>query len=118
MELKGLLLTSLTGLIVLLGGLIWKKYPPKKINLIYGYKTRRTMANQKVWDYANKVGAQMFIYVGSISALVSLICYTFFPTPLSILIGSVLVLVWLGIGIYWCETKLNERFDKNGDPKP
>ena len=28
-----------------------------------------------------------------------------------------LVLIGIGVGMYWCETKLSSKFDKNGNPK-
>ncbi len=43
------------GLPLVIIGYIYKMRPPKKINHIYGYRTRRSMKNQQVWDYANKI---------------------------------------------------------------
>jgi uncharacterized membrane protein len=45
-------------------GLIFKLFPPKKINNFYGYRTTISMKNQTSWDYAQKIGAFGFIIVG------------------------------------------------------
>ena len=42
------------GLQFLLSIMFWK-FPPKKINNWYGYRTHKTMLNQKIWNFANTV---------------------------------------------------------------
>ena len=51
---------------LLIIGFIFKKFPPKKINSIYGYRTSSSMKNKKVWDYAQIIGANSFIVLGLI----------------------------------------------------
>ncbi|MFM7105097.1 MAG: SdpI family protein [Flavobacteriales bacterium] len=45
-------LPILIGVIYTLISFITERYPPKKINMTYGYRTRRSMQNQSIWDYA------------------------------------------------------------------
>ena len=40
---------------------IYFKYPPKKINYLYGYRTRRSMQNYETWSFANKYAAKLLI---------------------------------------------------------
>jgi len=55
---------QLVGCILLLVGLIQKKYPPKKINPYYGYRTDSATKNQATWDEANRYSALFAIKVG------------------------------------------------------
>ena len=103
---------------VLMLGLSWyyKKYPPKEINGIYGFRTRRTMANQDIWDVANKRNAQdlwkfaIYLTVFSIALIVLNVPYAFFLHMGALLIG-------LAIAIYASIHYLDKFFDKNGNRK-
>ena len=117
MSLEGIFVVSLTSLLLIGTGWYWKEKPPKKINWWYGYRTRRSMANQQVWDYANKIGAKMMIAIGWQSLLLSLLGYFLFPNEAGIIASFFIVLMSIGGGMFWCETQLNKHFDKNGKPK-
>ncbi len=54
----------LIGLIFILAGLIQKRYPPKEINSLYGYRTARSMKDQQNWDEGNKYSTQLIIKCG------------------------------------------------------
>jgi uncharacterized membrane protein len=54
------------GLIFILVGLIFKVFPPHKINYIYGYRTKLSMKNQDTWDEAQKYSANSLIILGFI----------------------------------------------------
>ncbi|MDA0356796.1 MAG: SdpI family protein, partial [Bacteroidetes bacterium] len=51
------LIPSTSGLIFMLAGFIMLKLPPKKINSLYGYRTRSSMKNQERWDFSQKYSA-------------------------------------------------------------
>jgi uncharacterized membrane protein len=51
---------------MLLLGLIMTKFPPKKINNWYGYRTASSMKNQQTWDEANRYSAKMMVIMGLI----------------------------------------------------
>ncbi len=106
----------LTSLFLFVIGIYWRYYPPKKINQLYGYRTRRSMANQTVWDCANKVGAHMLFSLGWISFMLTLVIFIIFQDYI-VIVNMALVLVGLGIGMYWCETQINKKFDRNGNTK-
>jgi len=44
------LILGVTGLIFYVAGYIQFKYPPKKINHFYGYRTKTSMRSQEVWN--------------------------------------------------------------------
>lgn len=104
------------GLLLLLIGFLYKRYPPKKINYLYGYRTRRSMANQKVWNYANGVGAQMLIRVGWFILVIGFVTLYFFPSHALLITTSALVISLLA-SIYLSEKELDRHFDKDGNPR-
>jgi uncharacterized membrane protein len=57
---------QLLGVILLLAGLIQKRFPPKEINSLYGYRTARSMQDQQHWDEGNKYSIQFMFNCGCI----------------------------------------------------
>ncbi len=79
----------------LIAGLILKFFPPKKINHILGFGTRRTMVNQETWVYSHKVCANCLL----IYCAVSLPIFAALLAIFSRLIESQLAYVFLyGVG--------------------
>ena len=105
------------GLLLIVLGAIYATYPPKKINYIYGYRTRRSMANQQVWDYSNKIGARMIIQVGLLTTAIGLIVLWLYPGSTAIIIQAGVMVAGLIFGMYICEKDLDKHFDKQGNPK-
>lgn len=104
----------LTGAIALIGGQIFKNNPPKHINWWYGYRTKRSMKNQKQWDFAQKLGAKNMIKYSLIPFLTSLLGFFIDTEHIGWSIGSVVVstLLWAFFSIYKTETKLISEFGK------
>jgi uncharacterized membrane protein len=57
-------------LVFVLAGLVMAKYPPKKINPIYGYRTLRSMQSQEAWKYAQRISSRRMILSGLAGLLV------------------------------------------------
>ena len=51
------------GLMVILG-LIFTWFPPKKMNGLVGYRTTRSMGTQEAWDFANQLLAKLLWQTG------------------------------------------------------
>src|SRR5690554_3098253 len=69
MDLDALLETTnpmllLSGLTFIIAGGIMYFFPPKKVNSLYGYRTARSMKNQKNWDFAQKYSAKIMAFIG------------------------------------------------------
>ncbi|WP_460692574.1 SdpI family protein [Mucilaginibacter puniceus] len=64
---------QLIGVIILLAGWIMVKYPPKKINYLYGYRTELSMKNQQTWDEANRFSARLMVKIGGVLIALGLI---------------------------------------------
>lgn len=45
-------------------GRLFCKHPPKNINGIYGYRTRRAMASQEAWDFSQRYFGKCWFYSG------------------------------------------------------
>jgi len=65
------------GVIYVIAGYIQKKYPPKKINHFYGYRTSRSQKNQEIWDFAQQYSAHKMIKMGIITLVISALAYVF-----------------------------------------
>ena len=64
---------ALLGLVFIATGyLLWKK-PPKKINNIYGYRTGRSMKNQRNWDHAQALSGPLMIRAALVATLISFV---------------------------------------------
>lgn len=111
-----LISTLLPGILIVLIGGYWQKYPPKKINPLYGYRTPKSMKNMDTWNYANKIGAKMFINGGLILIVLGGISYILDPLISIWVITIATVIVLLG-GIVFCERDLSRVFDKKGNRK-
>lgn len=105
------------GMLLVLFGVMYATYPPKKINPIYGYRTKRTMANQKVWDYANKIGARMITQVGFVATALGAIVFWIYPNAYAVMVQAGVIVGGLILGLILCERDLNKHYDKHGRPK-
>lgn len=90
----------LTGTIFIVAGMIMLKWPPKKINWIYGYRTMSSMKSQDRWDFAQQYSAKEMIRFGTIQLMISLLSLFFNPKEgigtvisLGLLIAFTLVLI-------------------------
>ena len=103
------------GLLFLISIIFWK-FPPKKINSLYGYRTPKATQNQQIWDYANtSFNKSLLIYAG-ISFLASLAFVTFLSAELT---WQPMAFVFLSIivSIVKTEKGLTENFTEEGKKK-
>ncbi len=55
---------QLIGIIFIIAGLIQKRFPPKEINSLYGYRTTLSMQNQQNWDEGNRYSTALILKCG------------------------------------------------------
>lgn len=65
-----IILSFSTPLIIFIIGLIFYKFPPKNINSIAGYRTKRSMKNAETWREANRYSARLIIKFSFIVLLI------------------------------------------------
>lgn len=96
--------------------LIFRRFPPGKVNHFYGYRTRKSMRNQDTWEEAQK-------YSFAILFRLSLYCFAFPPVlyfiyPEENFLITVIANTLLIIASLWfTEKHLDRVFDKSGHRK-
>lgn len=107
-----LLIPILAGAIFMFIGLLMLKFPPKKINWYYGYRTSNSMKDQKRWDFAQIYSAKEIIKLGGLLMLSSLIGIFYkFNEHVAIIIGVGLMLTMVVILLYRVERAINKNFN-------
>lgn len=66
---KVLFFPVVIALVLAIAGVIFLCFPPKKINIYYGYRTRRAFRDQASWDFAQRYSAKLIILLSSCSAI-------------------------------------------------
>ena len=100
---------------MLLLGWLLKKFPPKKINHLYGYRTQRSMKNQASWEAANTYSTLVFFKISLYSFFIPVVLYFLFP-QLNVLITIITNTLLLLYVLYATEKYLKSRFDTQGNP--
>ena len=103
------------GLFPIIGFFLWKKFPPKSINSIYGYRTNLSMKNEATWKTANDYAPQLFVPVGVLTILIAIVGFLLLDEfYLIVVIFFVISLISI---IPLTEWYLHKHFDKDGNPK-
>lgn len=103
------------GVLFVISILFWK-FPPKKINNIYGYRTPKAMQNQKIWDFANTTFNQTFLMYSGFSFLAALLLANFSAKELT-WEPMLLVILSILVSVVKTERALNDNFTDEGKRK-
>ena len=104
---------------IFFGWLLFRK-TPKKINYVYGYRTKRSMMNEETWRFANQYFGKVWYLCGLISAPLSVIAIAIvFGKGLGTVgtVGGIITMLQMLplIGaIVPTESELKKNFDENG----
>ncbi len=60
-----LVMTWLVPLTMIVFGMVFYYKPPKKINSVYGYRTKMSCKNQKTWDFAHRYCGKLWTLFGT-----------------------------------------------------
>jgi len=95
-------------------GVLFKTHPPQKINMIYGYRTTRSMASQEAWDYAHQLCGKEWIVIGLILLAFVILIKLIAPTSPEILslINTGVSITVLILPIPFIEKILKDKFGK------
>lgn len=112
MNLLALILSS-GGLIFLLAGYIQHRFPPKKINHLYGYRTSTSMKSQESWDFAQQYSAKKMMQMGTYITTLGLLSWII-DLQLFWSVGIALTIVTIGplLMLFKVESELKKRFPK------
>jgi uncharacterized membrane protein len=111
------LLHLLFGPLLLMLGLLFKAFPPRRINHLYGYRMPRAMVNQDAWDEANRYAANWLIYLAALVIGIQLITIFMFSPSTSLIIGAILMGVAAIAVMPITETHMARTFDDSGNRK-
>jgi uncharacterized membrane protein len=100
------------GLLFLLSIIFWK-FPPRKINHLYGYRTPKTMQNLEIWNFANSVFNKNLLIYSGISFLGGLLLANFTSKELTWQ-PMILVLLCVVVSILKTERSLADNFTEEG----
>ena len=104
------------GIISILTGFIMFKFPPKRINMLYGYRTKKSISTQETWDYSQKYAANIMMKLGIIVVLLSVVVSLFsIPQkviPFIIITGIAIGVLSLISVIFITEHQLKKKFKK------
>ena len=107
------LILCISGLIFLLAGFIQQRFPSKKINHLYGYRTSNSMKSQESWDFAQEYSAKKMMKMGAYITTLSLLAWSIdFQSSWSVWIALVIVTISPLLMLLQVETELKKRFPK------
>ncbi len=109
--------------VMLLGGYLMYKHPPKEINGMIGYRTTMSRKNRDTWEFAHDYCGRLWIKIG----LIMLIISAFVQLPflhssddvvgiMTLVLESVQVIA-LVCSIIPVEAELKRKFDQDGKRK-
>ena len=109
---------TLEFILILFGlSLVYKIFPPKKINVLYGYRTKRSMKNQDTWDVANRFCANIWLLLFGIALISALIFSYVLKSPEMTRYVGYTSLAGLILSIPITEIHIRRIFDKDGNRK-
>jgi uncharacterized membrane protein len=106
------------GPLLLALALLFKAFPPTKINYFYGYRMPRAMINQDTWDEANRYAATWLIYLSAFTIGLQLIAIFTLGLSTSIIVGAILMCLAAIAVMPITEKYLARTFDHQGNRKP
>ena len=118
-----LIVVLLIPLTMLLFGWLFFRRTPKKINYVFGYRTKRSMRNEETWKFANQYLGKVWYLCGLLSAPLSVIAMTIVfekGTETMSTVGFIITMIQttpLVGAMISTEIALKKNFDENGRRK-
>lgn len=106
-------------IMIIAGRMMWK-HCPKKINSVYGYRTRRSMKNMDTWKFAHNYCGRLWYKIGCIMLLLTvLVQIPFFRSSEDIIgmVGLVLCMIQVVVliaSVFPTEAALKKTFHEDG----
>ncbi len=111
-------------LVLFIPGWIMWRFPPRKINWFYGFRTARSMKSAETWTYANRRCGRLFMMLSAVFLgilLLSCLALWAFGMPAEdpetlLLFPTGLLLFFIFLPILIVEKELKRKFDGDGHP--
>ena len=122
MDIKFALVTLILPAIMEISGLLMMLHPPKTRNVLFGYRTRRSLLSQETWDFANYYGGTLYVYLGfyiTAATLLTDLVLKIIKADADEAAAAVIVLILLQalcfvFPLFFVEAKLKSHFDSEG----
>ncbi len=108
-------------LIMIIFGLVFSYKAPKKINWLYGYRTRRSTMNMDTWLYAHRYIGKLWLIIGLamlvITTVVMLMVGRNDQDMISLVGGVITALQMIPLigSLFMTESELKKTFDESGN---
>ena len=105
---------AIIGIIYSTAGFIFRTNPPKRINGLYGYRTKRSMKSIEAWNFAQEFSALIMIRYGLIHVAIFLILSVFIQNmniAVSLILALIPTFIIAAIPIVQTEKELKKRFE-------
>ena len=102
-------------LLIMVVGFLMFKFPPKKINWIIGYRTKSSMKNEQKWNKANKYCSKVWIKLGLLMSIISIILVSFTLFNLLTITENIITIIiilqvsTIVMSIYLIEKKIKDN---------
>ena len=103
------------GLLFLLSIIFWK-FPPRKINNWYGYRTFKAMQNEDIWNFANNTFNKNLLMYAGFSCIAGMVFASFSIKELTWQ-PMVLAMLSIVVSIIKTERALNDNYTEEGKKK-
>lgn len=110
-----LIVALLIPLAMVVLGVLFVKKPPKKINYVYGYRTKRSMKNNDTWRFAHICCGKFLSIIGGIMLPVSALIMFVIPKEEQYVTVATIVIVlvqcaFLSVSFFLTESSLKKKF--------
>ncbi len=113
------IIQAITGFVLIIAGWIQKKYPPGKMNLLYGYRTGSAFKSKEIWDFAQKYSSKVILRCGGILILISPVYLIVEQNVLlKIVIAVAVSIIFTILPVYFTERAVKKKFPGNSGSMP
>jgi len=101
----------MVGLVFVLVAFITLKFPPKKINMLYGYRTKSAMKSQERWNFAQRYSSKLMLYCGFGLIILAVLGLIFNVSEgIGVLISTILMIIAIVILLVKTEKAIKQNF--------
>jgi len=102
-------------LLILILAIVYRIFPPKKINWFYGYRTKLSMKNLDTWHEANRFASNLLLICSVAYLCFVMLCVLFIHDRERQMLISTIVLFFYLFGIVFItEWRLKKLFNESG----
>ncbi|RWX00066.1 SdpI family protein [Flavobacterium cerinum] len=105
----------LCGVIFLLAAGLMHSFPPKEINYLYGYRTRRSMKSKESWDFAQRYSTIQMAKAALFMSIISFAGYLFPAENVALHLTAGMIITIMGVAymLVTTERELKKRFTES-----